>query len=365
MDPLTNGEVNFSTEQEKHARLFIATFRVNAKMFVEQVRRQTHVSTNVSSTELSKATYAFFLQKGIDLSPPKTVFFNEHEGVLLFRATVDELGSAEKLLGALKLQPVPDRIYGLVQDAMSLYAGGKLDEAIAKLKQARAINPSNTVVRYYLNVVDPSTRVQNFIHALQSVRVSKISFNKAPLKNVATYLSNIVQQKDPEERDFEIYIDQTKSSNGKLGLGDVAVTIRPALTNITMAEALEAIANGADKPIKYAITDKGVVLSWKGQEQSPLFARTFKVDTKIFVANLSQQAGLAAGATQIELAQALWELLVSKGVDLSAPKSIFFNDFGGTVFVRATLSDLDVVEKEVAKLNTPPPKRITIRIKIY
>ena len=47
----------------------------------------------------------------------------------------------------------------------------------------------------------------------------------------------------------------------------------------------------------------------------------------------------------------------SVGVDLSAAgKSVFFNDRQGTLFVRATLQDLDIIEQAVQVLNIIPPQ---------
>ncbi|HTD66405.1 MAG TPA: hypothetical protein VK846_07745, partial [Candidatus Limnocylindria bacterium] len=56
-----------------------------------------------------------------------------------------------------------------------------------------------------------------------------------------------------------------------------------------------------------------------------------------------------------------WE---KAGVALSAPgKSVFFNERTGVLMVRATLPDLDVVEKAVQLLNTSPPQ-VSIRVKV-
>ena len=56
----------------------------------------------------------------------------------------------------------------------------------------------------------------------------------------------------------------------------------------------------------------------------------------------------------------LKEVLASMGVDLSPPKAIFFNERLGTLMVKATLSDLDTIEKAVQVLNASPPQ-VTIR----
>ena len=51
------------------------------------------------------------------------------------------------------------------------------------------------------------------------------------------------------------------------------------------------------------------------------------------------------------------------GVDLSQPgKALFFNDRRGTLFVKATLQDLDTIEAAIQTLNVTPPQ-ITIRSK--
>lgn len=43
------------------------------------------------------------------------------------------------------------------------------------------------------------------------------------------------------------------------------------------------------------------------------------------------------------------------GVNLAPPKSVFFNDRLGVLFVRATSQDLDTIEKAIQALNMTPP----------
>src|SRR5947208_3129247 len=44
------------------------------------------------------------------------------------------------------------------------------------------------------------------------------------------------------------------------------------------------------------------------------------------------------------------------GVDLASPKSVFFNDREGTLLVRASLQDLDIIEQAMQALNVAPPQ---------
>src|SRR5262249_43671729 len=43
-------------------------------------------------------------------------------------------------------------------------------------------------------------------------------------------------------------------------------------------------------------------------------------------------------------------------VDLAPPKSVFFNDRAGTLLVKASLQDLDIIEQAIQILNVAPPQ---------
>jgi type II secretory pathway component GspD/PulD (secretin)/tetratricopeptide (TPR) repeat protein len=53
---------------------------------------------------------------------------------------------------------------------------------------------------------------------------------------------------------------------------------------------------------------------------------------------------------------------IAAGVDLTTPKAVFFNDRLGMLMVRATMQDLDIVEKAIQVLNMSPPQ-VTIEAK--
>ena len=52
----------------------------------------------------------------------------------------------------------------------------------------------------------------------------------------------------------------------------------------------------------------------------------------------------------------------AEGVNLDPPKSVFFNDREGTMWVRATSEDLDIIEQAIQVLNIAPPQ-VNIRVK--
>ncbi|MCF7669361.1 MAG: hypothetical protein K9N48_06260, partial [Verrucomicrobia bacterium] len=50
------------------------------------------------------------------------------------------------------------------------------------------------------------------------------------------------------------------------------------------------------------------------------------------------------------------------GVDLTAPKSVFFNDRTGVLLVRATMEDLEIIQKAIEVLNISPPQ-VSVEVK--
>src|SRR5260370_41344513 len=59
----------------------------------------------------------------------------------------------------------------------------------------------------------------------------------------------------------------------------------------------------------------------------------------------------------LSVQQTVQRFFTVMGVDLTSPgKTVFFNDRDGTLFARATLQDLDIIETAVQVLNIAPPE---------
>ena len=59
--------------------------------------------------------------------------------------------------------------------------------------------------------------------------------------------------------------------------------------------------------------------------------------------------------TQV-IGQTVRNFFLAAGVILDPPKTLFYNDRNGLLMVRATLSDLDIIEQAIQVLNVPPPQ---------
>ncbi len=291
----------------------------------------------------------------------------------------------------------------LVQDAKRLFEMGKLDEAERTLKEVVEKDPTNQAAFYYMSLVRESRSqarkqgasdsephfIPNFlgrarltvnsearqaIYAkLESIRLDRVQFDNLSLGEIIRFLASEARNHDPAQQGVNFMIN-SGSNNPNAGeaspeLGDVSavrIKILPALVDIRLADLLDAIVKVADKPIKYSLEDYAIVFSWKRNEPAPLYTRMIKVDPGTLIQGLESVVGAyssQAGPSRPKQ-ELLREFLQTMGVDLKPPKSLAFNERGGSLLVRATLADLDIVESAVLVLNTPPPQ-VNIKTKFY
>jgi beta-lactamase regulating signal transducer with metallopeptidase domain len=234
---------------------------------------------------------------------------------------------------------------------------------------SNAITP-NTYT--HTNLFYSNARRQAIIGKLDRIRLQSVAFNDLPFGEVVRWLTEEARKSDPQGLNFFI-INSSDTTHGTAAstvaepadIRTIPIKIAPPQRNVRLADVLDAVIKAADRRIKYAIEDHGVVFSARMvNEPLPLYVRTFKVDPNTFLAGLHARAGLA-GTRDLDLPaihKAAQDCFRSAGVELAPPKSIFFNKSEGSLMVRATLQDLDVIEKAVQVLNIAPPQ-INIKTK--
>ena len=216
---------------------------------------------------------------------------------------------------------------------------------------------------------------------LNRIRFDKVSWpDGLPLSEVLRNLSDQTRLRDPDKKgvNFTFHPNAPAASAATASAGGATTThpttglpeatpagiavdassinVKLTLADVRLADVLDAIVLVADHPIKYSILDDGIVFSTRGSNSAPLETRTFKVDANVFLPALQKQTGL-----QTNVIAALAQILSSVGVDLSPPKTIYFNITRGLLFVHATGQDLDAVEKVVQVLTYTPPPQIHIK----
>jgi len=313
---------------------------------------------------------------------------------------------------------------------------------------------------------------------LNRIRLENVSYVNLPLSEVIRQLGEQTKLRDPEKKGINFLINPNPDTSGAIaastvpGAGGGAAVVNPAtglpeaaapaaggeitpveqvvinlnLTDVRLADLLDAIVMVADHPIKYSILDYGVVFSSKGAETPQLYMRTFKVDPNTFYSGLESVSAASFGSinssgsgsggtsgggssggngnnnsgaaiavvnaapglggfrntgqggggggggggsqgaanplgttgtgggggvtgggglrsiTTVNLASdvsvAARNFFTTLGVNMIDPpgKSVFFNDRLGLLFVRATLSDLDTIERAIQALNQVAPE---------
>jgi beta-lactamase regulating signal transducer with metallopeptidase domain len=240
------------------------------------------------------------------------------------------------------------------------------------------------------------------VSKLDSIRLDEVPImDNLPLSEVVLRLDGWVKKRDPEGRGINFIIAPSADPatglpiSGQGGaepvdMNTIGIRISPALHDIRLADFLEVLVKAADKPIKYSIEDYAVVFSLKGRETTPLYFRTIKVDPNTFVqglqgvfgldwgtllmsfagsgssgsgglatvphVNIAPSDGMMGGNGPEKLGAIIHQFFAELGVDLSPPKSVFYNDRQGTLLVYATLADLDIIERAVQVLNIAPPQ---------
>jgi beta-lactamase regulating signal transducer with metallopeptidase domain len=288
------------------------------------------------------------LDEGVKIPP--TVYFYTDNGLLLVRGDQEQLA--------------------LVHSAV-LKLNGYLPKAIS----------AETKVNAHISSDNPVHGREVIYSKLNHIRFDKVSWPEGlPLSEVLRNLNDQTKFSDPDKKgiNFTFHPNAPAASAATASAGGATTThpttgwpeatpagvavdassinVKLTLTDVRLADLLDAIVLVADHPIKYSILDDGIVFSTKDTESPPLETRTFKVDASVFLAALQKQTGL-----QTNVSAAMRQLLSNVGLDLSPPKSIFYNDRLDVLFVRATGQDLDTVEKTVQALNDTPPPQIHIK----
>src|ERR1017187_5743713 len=290
----------------------------------------------------------------------------------------------------------PSSAEEMVQNAKLFYEMGKLDEAAEKLKAALAVNPENATALYYSNLVVQEKQPRSSTMAagqerksplakLDQIRLDHFFCDYVPLEGVLRQLTDEVRQRDPEKTGVIFRLDDGVSTpanrpaidpaTGLLALAtidpltglpmsataatndasihSIIVVINPGRHTLRLSDALDAIVAGASKPIRYSLLADGSVVFAKGLPPQQLFMRTFRVDAEDFYAYLQTHGGRQTNG----IVQEFLMLFSKLGVDLSPStgNAIFYKGLG-YLFVKATKSDLDAIEREIESINRSSPQ---------
>lgn len=233
----------------------------------------------------------------------------------------------------------------------------------------------------HTNLIRTSKGRRVILAKLDGIRLQNVTFDGLPFSEVVRWLGEESRNRDAEGKGINFTIADSRATarnsiNPATGLpmsstpaetGDIStipISIAPPLRDIRLADALDAITKAADGRIKYSIEDYGIIFSARTLgELPPLYVRMIKVDPKQFLTAVRTAAGLAeTSASKVQTTTAMRDFFSNLGVDLAPPKSVFLSEREGWLMVRATLQDLDKIERALAELHKEQPQ-INIKAK--
>ena len=219
---------------------------------------------------------------------------------------------------------------------------------------------------------------------LKQIILPEVAFDNVPLPKALRWLSEQASKLDPDGAGLNFLFNPSVIGAAQamidpntgwwitlpmpepLDMSRVRVRVHPALRNVRLGDAVKAIVETADTPIRYSVEDYSVVFSPRPAVVQQLETRTFRVDPRAFLEGLSRVQGIPrnAGTTNLDqgIQDAVRNFFAAAGVSVLPPNMLFFNQRTGLLMVRASAPELDLAQKTFETLN-PAPAQITIETK--
>jgi len=285
---------------------------------------------------------------------------------------------------------------------------------VRDLLNHRTPPPPHIIPTYPGQRIPASPGREALLSLLSLIHVDSVQYDNVPLGKVLNDLSGIAKSRDPDQIGINFLVDRQVAASGVAASIDpvtgllagwnssaqydattVNIKINPALSNLCLADVLDAVVKGADRPIHYSVLEYAVKFE-SGKAPEPLETRMFYVKPSDFVkgvqlitgmSNAAQTAlilpadpnvaigtswgnssGGGGGGPQnlgqsfsstnfILQQQSVRQFLSSVGMDLdtnnpaNAGKSFVWNDRKGILLVRSTTNELDMVEAAITAIN--------------
>jgi type II secretory pathway component GspD/PulD (secretin) len=180
---------------------------------------------------------------------------------------------------------------------------------------------------------------QAIVSKLDRIRLDTVLYDGLPLSEVIRSLSEQARLRDPDKKGINFLINPNGDTSVEVAVGGgsgvpgappgfgapgaaqidpatglpvggaattvpggepvdlntVIIKINPAMSDVRLADVLDAIVQVADHPIKYSIEDYAIVFAAKGATQPVLYSRHFRVDPNTFEQGLQSVSALSFG----------------------------------------------------------------------
>ncbi len=275
----------------------------------------------------------------------KTVM-EDHGGMVVRMNNADGSIESNVFMVTISVQMVANTESSRYQQQLETIIQKKQPSADDMVKSARNVNESRLF-----------TTAENMSETGQWVPLTRLDqvgpFVGVSLGEVLHELSEATKRVDLEGNGIR-FVAGSDMDDQPADLNNVFINIPSALKDVSLGDALEAIKQGANKPIKYHLDLAEADIVFTAVDKEKLLMRTYRVNLNAFLAGLQQQAGMKLNGN---MSLAIRNYFTKLGVDMESPKgkSAFYNDRLSLLFVKAAEPDLDIIEQFIQSLSQPAP----------
>jgi beta-lactamase regulating signal transducer with metallopeptidase domain/Flp pilus assembly secretin CpaC len=365
------------------------TLKVNPEIFIQNVKAQAAKSLLSPTNDYTVILLDLVRSEGVDCTPPNGIAFNTRSGEIttqntpdkldVFRRVIEQLNRADgqcrlplgnnplrkQVLIEARVYQMPDTDFEQYVSGLQFYHGSrygsdwwsaspeKFKQLIAELESSglhliqrpRIQTGSGITTEFFVGNKTNSLEFDCKPYVGDGFVDLALQGTVVGVTPASTAFTNFFRAKASAENRGGVVV-RVKNYGGEAGNNLVAVISLETVTNtVHFQERLQAIISRPDGAKEEVATN--------------LLVRTFKVNTRVFVANLKRMdAGFDGDASSpAAVSTAVRKFFASLGVNWDSPagKAVFFNDQTGMLLMRATPSDLDAAEQAVQALNYTDP----------
>lgn len=133
------------------------------------------------------------------------------------------------------------------------------------------------------NLIHTGIGRQSIQHKLDRIVLNEVKFDGVPLSEVVKYLDEQARLRDPEKKGINFIINSanteapppptapqldpttgapvSQASEEPVDLNSVIIRLSPGLRNVRLADAIDAIARVAEKPLRFSVEDYAIVFT--------------------------------------------------------------------------------------------------------
>ena len=163
-------------------------------------------------------------------------------------------------------------------------------------------------------------RGRQIIHQkLETIRIDELSLDSIPLNQVIDQIDKTSKLRDPEKKGLNFIINKNvdpvpqaapaidpatglpaaaAAPGAEVDITATSINLKPALRDVSLRQALDAIVKVADLPIKYSIEEYAIVFSLRAAEPVPLHTRWFRIDPNTFLQGMQGVTAFSFGESQ-------------------------------------------------------------------